>query len=463
MRVVLPAILSSACAWGCAASPAAAVPTRAGVAGIGAGRPGRERARRPARRDLHRQVQAYGAARNQPVTPNISALAARGVLFRNAYGFASSTPARAALLTGRYPTRSGLGSDLVPAGEDAVLPARRGDPPGDAQILSVRLPLGMDRQVAPVSYWYPGTPWGPDYEGFDTWSGSLADLDDAAVPAGVTGYGHWERFTDGRRDVGRRLRHHCDGGRGDRPDPSAAPALARRRRVQCAARAPPRAPRRPLHDQPRRGHLWEPCDPNAGLCYDAMVEAADHGIGGCSPASIPPGPGEHHGRAHLGQRSPVVRHLPAVRSHPLAGTLFDGGCKVPLVVAGRLRRPPRLRVRWVREPRRRVRHGGRHRGRDALDPDRVGRQPAGARLRQLHRRILDPAAVPAAPRNTSVYSEMFGDNGAPPWASGHADGPGRQYKLIRANGVDQLLPLRCPRGRPEHRRRGGYEDGGLLG
>ena len=56
------------------------------------------------------KVQAYGEQPAAPPTPNLDALAARGVLFRNAWAYHSCSPTRAALLTGRHADRTGIGS-----------------------------------------------------------------------------------------------------------------------------------------------------------------------------------------------------------------------------------------------------------------------------------------------------------------------------------------------------------------
>src|SRR5215204_2941827 len=48
------------------------------------------------------------ASASLPPTPNINALARRGVLFRNAYGQAVCSPSRCAMLTGRYAFRTGV-------------------------------------------------------------------------------------------------------------------------------------------------------------------------------------------------------------------------------------------------------------------------------------------------------------------------------------------------------------------
>ena len=60
-------------------------------------------------------VRAYGEGAAPPCTPNIDALAARGMLFRNAWSSPVCSPARASLLTGRYGFRTGIGEQVAPA------------------------------------------------------------------------------------------------------------------------------------------------------------------------------------------------------------------------------------------------------------------------------------------------------------------------------------------------------------
>ncbi|MBK8975105.1 MAG: sulfatase-like hydrolase/transferase [Planctomycetes bacterium] len=54
-------------------------------------------------------VGAYHEGSNPPPTPNIDSLAARGVLFRNAWANPSCSPTRASLQTGRFPFRHTVG------------------------------------------------------------------------------------------------------------------------------------------------------------------------------------------------------------------------------------------------------------------------------------------------------------------------------------------------------------------
>lgn len=60
------------------------------------------------------RVGIYSEHPNPGSTPNIDQLAQGGLLFRNAWAHPGCTPARASLLTGRLPSRHGLGSFLAP-------------------------------------------------------------------------------------------------------------------------------------------------------------------------------------------------------------------------------------------------------------------------------------------------------------------------------------------------------------
>ncbi|HEY4785569.1 MAG TPA: sulfatase-like hydrolase/transferase [Bacteroidales bacterium] len=61
-------------------------------------------------------IQCYGA--DKVKTPNIDRLAKEGTKFNNFYSMPSSSPSCAALLTGCYPKRVGITSDLGPKGAD---------------------------------------------------------------------------------------------------------------------------------------------------------------------------------------------------------------------------------------------------------------------------------------------------------------------------------------------------------
>src|SRR5690606_551471 len=59
-------------------------------------------------------VGTWGEHPDAPPTPAIDALAAQGVLFRNAWSTPACAPTRATLVTGRHGRRTGIGSGLPP-------------------------------------------------------------------------------------------------------------------------------------------------------------------------------------------------------------------------------------------------------------------------------------------------------------------------------------------------------------
>lgn len=95
-------------------------------------------------------------------TPNIDQLAAEGVVFRRHYADSTCTPSRVALLTGRYPERSGfrpVGSE-IPA--EFLTIAQQLKSAGYATHLTGKWHAGEDR----VQAW-------PQNKGFDHWFGFL--------------------------------------------------------------------------------------------------------------------------------------------------------------------------------------------------------------------------------------------------------------------------------------------------
>jgi arylsulfatase A-like enzyme len=60
------------------------------------------------------KISAYYEGPTVPPTPNLNALARRGLLFRNAWATPSCSPTRAAVLTGRRGELTGLGSGIPP-------------------------------------------------------------------------------------------------------------------------------------------------------------------------------------------------------------------------------------------------------------------------------------------------------------------------------------------------------------
>lgn len=99
-------------------------------------------------------------------TPNLDALAAGGVRFAQHYVMSQCTPTRAALFTGRYPSRSG--TQAQQASNDQSYPH------GTLTLSSMLAEMGYTCYMA--GKWHMGSApeWGPNHHGFDESYGSLA-------------------------------------------------------------------------------------------------------------------------------------------------------------------------------------------------------------------------------------------------------------------------------------------------
>lgn len=125
-------------------------------------------------------VGAYAEGSAPPCTPNIDALAAQGMLFRNAWAAPLCSPSRAALLTGRYGFRTGIGTSVQPT-EPGL---------GLAEATLPELLVGYDSTS--IGKWHLAGDLGalhPNLSGFASFAGALG----AAVPS----YTKWDKVVDG--------------------------------------------------------------------------------------------------------------------------------------------------------------------------------------------------------------------------------------------------------------------------
>ena len=131
-------------------------------------------------------VNAYGESPISATTPNLDRLAAEGMLFRRAYAEPTCSPARATLLTGRHPSRYGIGMAIAGA-EPFRLPASE-----------TLLPAVLKSGIAPYTAMALGK-WHlnsqslggldqPRAMGFDAYAGSYS---------GVWDYYRWQRIENG--------------------------------------------------------------------------------------------------------------------------------------------------------------------------------------------------------------------------------------------------------------------------
>ncbi|MCB9879370.1 MAG: sulfatase-like hydrolase/transferase [Planctomycetes bacterium] len=294
-----------------------------------------------------------------PNTPNLDALAARGVLFRNAYANPLCSPTRAAALTGRFACRQGVGG---------VTGRGFGEPFDDAEVTLPELlrAAGAGFTSAAIGKWHLGYEWSDpnthlgrdqmvnDNGGFDWFCGTCNNL----MHDGDS-HTHYLRRT--------LRRNPADPDRPTEVEPDAvqtrfsaveqvdsALAVLDERHTPLAQdvylhlcfnvpHEPWQKPPDELHSLDERlGDVWQKMpdrwdeqDPAvARLYYEAMVEAMDTEIGRLLrdlPAARKPGTTVlFFGDNGTPQQTTVA---PFVPSHA-KGTLFEGGIHVPLIVAG---------------------------------------------------------------------------------------------------------------------------------
>jgi arylsulfatase A-like enzyme len=129
------------------------------------------------------QISAHpSAAADPPPTPTIGALAAEGLSFTNAWGAPRCSPARACLLTGRFPFRTGIGA-LVQPGTTHGLQA--------AEITLAERLRARGYRTALFGKWHLGLdPEGPCDQGFEVFVGTQGNLDHSRD------YWDWDRIDD---------------------------------------------------------------------------------------------------------------------------------------------------------------------------------------------------------------------------------------------------------------------------
>jgi len=135
-----------------------------------------------------------------PPTPSIDALAADGVLFRNAYASPTCSPARALIMTGRHGYRTGIGDPIPPNQEEVGF---RGLDL-DEDILSEVLARGAGYSTAFFGKWHLGhacdlASGSSEDHGFDRFYGTRGNFGGAG-----THYRNWPR-------IDRPFSSDCDG------------------------------------------------------------------------------------------------------------------------------------------------------------------------------------------------------------------------------------------------------------
>ncbi len=274
------------------------------------------------------KVGVYGEAANPPPTPHLDQMAARGILFRNAWSNPVCAPTRATLLTGRYSFRTGIGGVRAPSG------------PWSLGLSEVTIPemlgLGETRYgTAAFAKWHltndsPFTH--PNDQGFDHFAGVWFNVDRGSDNA--YDYSFFQKVVQG--ELG---------------DVSAyAPTDKVDDALEWIAAAPGpwfvylafNSPHTPFHAPPQNLHTQNLSDAACAAggtgdeirCYDAMVEAMDTEIGRLI-AGIDPQVLDNTVVMFLGDNGTPGRagEPPRIANHS-KGSTYEKGINVPLIVTG---------------------------------------------------------------------------------------------------------------------------------
>lgn len=275
------------------------------------------------------RVAAYGEHPDPGRTPVIDALAAGGVLFRNAWASPSCSPTRAGLMTGQHAFRTGVGFPIDPKADRHALWAGETTlprllEPDVACLLVGKWHLGLDQ---------PGLPGlGPALQhplacGFRRFWGSFSGI---SQPALVNDdYTDWVKVVDG-------VPQHCTtyNTTATVDDALALIATTPEPWFACVAF---NAPHHPYHAPPPELHgftLPPTVAQDLPLHAKAAVEAMDTEIGRLLD-SLDPGVRSRTLVIFAGDNGTAVEATTAPFPPAHAkGTVYEGGLNVPLVVSG---------------------------------------------------------------------------------------------------------------------------------
>ena len=261
------------------------------------------------------------AGASLPPMPNITALKASGILFRNACAHPTCSPSRAAMLTGRHPFRTGIGEAIVSA-TDSELQASEFTLP---EAFAANASLGY--QLASFGKWHlnagPGSNNTPrTIGGWTYFAGSIGGA--------LTDYFNWSKVTVGPNN--------------NVPTTSTSTTYATTDTVndavawiQARGAAPWfawvgfNAPHTPFHTPPANLHSYG----NGALTnrqkFEAAAEAMDREVGRLLAAV-------DRQKTHIifigdnGTPGQVVQ-TPYTAAHA-KDSLYEGGTRVPMIIAG---------------------------------------------------------------------------------------------------------------------------------
>ncbi len=142
-------------------------------------------------------LSTYGEQPDAPHTPVLDGLAAQGVLFRNVWAAPTCSPARAALLTGRYATRTGVGGVTQP------ITGAHGLPLAETTLAELLQASPHGWATEALGKWHLATPDvggidHPNLQGFDHFRGAMGNLsENHAYDGAVSHHSNFEKVVDG--------------------------------------------------------------------------------------------------------------------------------------------------------------------------------------------------------------------------------------------------------------------------
>lgn len=343
-------------------------------------------------------------------TPFIDSLAAEGLLFRNAWANPTCSPTRAALLTGRYGFRTGVGDVQLQADAGLLL----------SETTLPEMLVGYS--TAALGKWHLAGNQGnlhPNASGFGHYAGSIG--------GGVPNYMQWPKITDGQFSM----------------STTYATVDVADEALEAMQTLPEpwflyvsfNAPHTPLHQPPRTacsppmcptsfcGNL--PPSPGAPALVKAMSEAMDHEIGRIlallelqDPNALVVFVGDN-GTDPRAVESPFL-------SDRAKGTVYEGGVNVPLIIRG-----PGVAV------------GECQALVSVVDFFATFAELAGVpSLAEDSVSLVSYFDDPSLALRETVFSERFSSSGGPPFTDHQRAIRDERYKLIRRSGQpDELYDL----------------------
>ncbi|MCB9665216.1 MAG: sulfatase-like hydrolase/transferase [Alphaproteobacteria bacterium] len=272
------------------------------------------------------QVEAWGLGADPAQTPVLDALAQEGVRFTQAYAQPVCSPTRAAVLTGRSPHQTGIGSQVVYQEQGWSLS------PEETTLAEALRTRGYASTA--VGKWHLDRrdAAGPDAPrtvgGFDRFTG----FDDNLLSDGSDGlpvsYASWEETVDG---VHGRVDHYNTTHLVDRAL-EAVDAMPEPWFLYLA----PAAAHRPFHVPPPQLHAVDPGDDGWRLAemYDAMIGSVDAELGRLLSTLDPEVLARTWVIVMADNGTPALLVQPPFPEDAGKGGVREGGVRVPLWMAG---------------------------------------------------------------------------------------------------------------------------------